>query len=84
LEAPERGGATVFPYINLSIQPKRRAATFWYNLHTSGDGDYDTRHAACPVLFGTKWVSNKWLHYGGQEFRRPCRLKREYSPEMFD
>lgn len=28
---------------------------FWYNLFTSGEGDYSTRHAACPVLVGNKW-----------------------------
>ena len=35
------------------------------------------RHAACPVLFGTKWVSNRWIHEVGQEFRRPCALEKE-------
>uniref|UniRef100_A0A8C9CDU5 Prolyl 4-hydroxylase subunit alpha-1 n=1 Tax=Phocoena sinus TaxID=42100 RepID=A0A8C9CDU5_PHOSS len=49
-------------------------AVFWYNLFASGEGDYSTRHAACPVLVGNKWVSNKWLHERGQEFRRPCTL----------
>ncbi|KAI4813783.1 hypothetical protein KUCAC02_003011, partial [Chaenocephalus aceratus] len=49
-------------------------AVFWYNLFKSGEGDYRTRHAACPVLVGSKWVSNKWIHERGQEFRRPCGL----------
>ncbi len=26
-----------------------------YNLHRNGEGDDMTRHAACPVLAGTKW-----------------------------
>ena len=50
-------------------------ALFWYNLLRSGEGDLRTRHAACPVLLGVKWVSNKWIHEVGQEFRRPCGLK---------
>nr|CAD2169308.1 unnamed protein product [Meloidogyne enterolobii] len=29
---------------------------------------------ACPVLLGDKWVSNSWIHEGGQEFFRPCGL----------
>uniref|UniRef100_A0A8D3DN87 procollagen-proline 4-dioxygenase n=1 Tax=Scophthalmus maximus TaxID=52904 RepID=A0A8D3DN87_SCOMX len=49
-------------------------AVFWYNLFKSGEGDYRTRHAACPVLVGSKWVSNKWIHERGQEFRRRCGL----------
>ncbi|XP_069668616.1 prolyl 4-hydroxylase subunit alpha-1-like isoform X2 [Periplaneta americana] len=69
-----QGGATVFPQINVALRPEKGAAAFWYNLHPSGEGDMDTRHAACPVLTGSKWVSNKWLHERGQEFRRPCGL----------
>ncbi|KAI5748962.1 hypothetical protein M8J76_003658 [Diaphorina citri] len=67
-----QGGATVFTSLNLSLWPEKGTAAFWHNLHSSGDGDYYTRHAACPVLTGSKWVSNKWLHEAGQEFMRPC------------
>ncbi|KAL8579446.1 hypothetical protein ACOMHN_026811 [Nucella lapillus] len=70
----EAGGATVFPYLGLKLYPKKGAAAFWYNLYRNGDGIYNTRHAACPVLVGVKWVANKWIHERGQEFRRPCSL----------
>ena len=78
LEVPEKGGATVFTTVGARIQPIRRSAAFWYNLLPNGDGDLLTRHAACPVLFGTKWVSNKWIHERSQEFRRPCNTANDF------
>lgn len=86
-----QGGATVFTELGLTVFPVKGTAVFWMNLHPSGEGDFATRHAACPVLRGSKWVSNKWMHQGGQEFLKPCTLQyqdegiigqpgREYEP----
>ncbi|CAH2076657.1 unnamed protein product, partial [Iphiclides podalirius] len=74
-----QGGATVFTELGLSVFPVKNSALFWLNLHPSGEGDISTRHAACPVLRGSKWVSNKWIHQGGQELLKPCNL--EYQRE---
>ena len=51
----EAGGATVFPALNISLWPRKGSAAFWYNLLPNGEGNERTRHAACPVLTGSKW-----------------------------
>lgn len=68
------GGATVFTEAGARLTPSKGDAAFWWNLKRSGEGDLTTRHAACPVLVGSKWVCNKWIHERGQEFRRKCSL----------
>ena len=30
-------------------------AVFWYNLDKNGFPDERTKHAACPVVVGSKW-----------------------------
>lgn len=55
MSSVEQGGATVFPYHRVVIQPKKGTAAFWFNLFKDGEGDWSTYHAACPVLVGSKW-----------------------------
>ncbi|XP_042903803.1 prolyl 4-hydroxylase subunit alpha-1-like isoform X2 [Parasteatoda tepidariorum] len=72
------GGSTVFPTLGVEVKPVKGSAAFWYNVYKDGSVDENTRHAACPVLAGSKWVANKWIHEFGNEFNRPCGL----SPYM--
>lgn len=78
------GGATAFPYLKLKVPSIKGAAAFWHNLKASGDDDYWTRHASCPVLMGSKTVMNKWIHGFGQEFRRPCKVEKFVESEEFE
>eukprot|EP00794_Sanderia_malayensis_P017572 gene17572-19324_t len=78
----EMGGGTVFTNIHQQIRPSKGDAVFWFNLNHDGTGDYNTRHAACPVLLGEKWVANKWIREFGQEFRRRCALKQYQDDEV--
>ncbi|XP_071527812.1 prolyl 4-hydroxylase subunit alpha-2-like [Panulirus ornatus] len=68
----EEGGRTVFPRVGVGVEPRRGSAVFWWNLLPCGRGDVRMLHAACPVLRGTKWVSNKWIKSYPQLHHRPC------------
>ncbi|XP_078483537.1 prolyl 4-hydroxylase subunit alpha-1-like [Ciona intestinalis] len=79
----EQGGSTVFLHPGIAVRPMKGSAVFWYNLLPSGAGDERTRHAACPVLTGVKWVSNKWIHERDQEFRRTCKTNIKADNRIF-
>ncbi|MCP9256851.1 Prolyl 4-hydroxylase subunit alpha-2 [Dirofilaria immitis] len=80
---PEIGGRTIFmSNLKASLPCIKNAALFWYNLMRSGEIDMRSRHAACPVLVGNKWVANKWFHERGQEWRRPCGLN-QFDQERY-
>ncbi|CUT99594.1 prolyl 4 hydroxylase subunit alpha 1 [Echinococcus multilocularis] len=82
LTSVKMGGATAFTKTKAVVKPVARSLVFWYNLLRSGDGDMRSRHGACPVLVGCKWVMNKWIRAAGQEFSRPCLLQREpFNPQ---
>lgn len=70
----ERGGSTAFPRAGIAVEPKKGSAAFWWNLKRNGNADHMTLHGACPVLLGSKWVSNKWIRETAQTFSRSCSL----------
>ena len=62
LAAPERGGATVFPDLNLEVNPVKGNAVFF--SYDRPDPSTRTLHGGAPVLEGEKWVATKWLRQG--------------------
>ena len=79
LSTVEAGGGTAFPLLGMKSNPKTGDALFWNNLLSDGKTDYMSVHGGCPIVIGSKWVTNKWiLHY--DNFRTtPCHLA-EYKP----
>ena len=65
----EAGGGTQFPYINKTVMPKKGSAVLWPHGLNSDPRIKDTRthHEAMPVLSGTKWGANYWIH--GRDFK---------------
>ena len=64
----EQGGATAFPYLQIAVKPQKGSAVFWYNLNDSGEREFLTRHAGCPVIVGNKW-GNYLIHLNNFQYK---------------
>ncbi|CAL1527724.1 unnamed protein product [Lymnaea stagnalis] len=68
------GGSTAFTSADLVVKPVKNMALFWYSFTPAGELENTTYHAACPVVIGHKWVTNKWIWTYGNTFKRRCGL----------
>ena len=60
----EEGGGTNFPYLNITVMPKKGSAVLWPHGLDSDPRtkDHRTHHEAMPVIKGMKWGANYWIH----------------------
>ena len=86
LSDTEAGGGTVYlsPGYEGMVMPKRGAAAFWYNLLSDGIRDLHSQHAGCPVLKGSKWILNKWIHMYDNFKKFPCQLEKNVRFDIPD
>jgi hypothetical protein len=70
----QSGGNTAFPLLGVSVKPIRGDGVFWINMKSDGISDKLTSHAGCPVLVGSKWITNKWISYLDQYEKFKCGL----------
>ena len=75
---------TVFPLLGLRSPAIEGDAIFWLNTNSDGSTDNLTRHGGCPVLVGSKWITNKWVGYLDQGLENyPCGLKEKRRFKAF-
>jgi prolyl 4-hydroxylase len=60
LDAPQDGGATHFPLIELTVPPRRGTLLAWNNLDPAGEPNRHTLHQGMPVRAGVKHIITKW------------------------
>ena len=70
----DAGGDTTFPLLGIKAIAKKGSAIFWVNMRTDCRGNMLTYHGGCPVLVGSKWITNKWIYSHDQAFRFPCKI----------
>ena len=74
----ESGGHTIFPQLGLSVKPVQGSALYWFNLGPKMHYDSRSLHLGCPVIYGNKWITNKWIKFTAQFKKFPCEAKREH------
>jgi prolyl 4-hydroxylase len=67
----EEGGQTAFPNLGIAVTPKIGKALLWANVKDENPSqiDHRTTHEARPVIRGTKYAANSWIHM--HNFRQP-------------
>lgn len=60
LNEVEEGGATTFPHLGVSFQPKPGVLLVWNNADQEGVPNPWTLHSGDPVAKGTKYIITKW------------------------
>ena len=80
LASVEAGGRTVFPQAGISVQPEEGSAMYWFNIDAQNNLDSRIRHLGCPVLYGNKWIANKWVKWLPNFIKFPCLInQKNYS-----
>ena len=82
LTSVEAGGHTIFPQPGISVKPMEGSALFWWNLHPQDNYDSRVSHLGCPVLYGNKWIANKWVKLLANFKNSPCYLEEKYYSVM--
>ena len=56
------------------------SALFWFNMGAHNNLDSRVHHLGCPVLYGNKWIANKWIKWKPNFRDYPCLVhKKHYS-----
>jgi len=60
----EAGGGTDFPDLGITVMPKKGRAVLWPSVYNAQPLYEDSRmmHQALPVVAGTKFGANVWVH----------------------
>ncbi|XP_062127679.1 prolyl 4-hydroxylase subunit alpha-1-like [Drosophila sulfurigaster albostrigata] len=66
------GGATIFPKLQLLVQPKKGNVLVWINRDNEKRPEKLAEHAVCPVVMGSRWVMSNCIAAGLEMLKQPC------------
>ena len=82
LTSVEAGGHTIFPQPGISVKPMEGSALFWWNLRPQDNYDSRVSHLGCPVMYGNKWIANKWVKLLANFKNNICYLEEKFYSVM--
>ena len=74
----EVGGNTIFIQPGISVQPVKGSALYWFNMGAQNNYDSRVFHLGCPVLYGNKWIANKWIKWFANHKTYPCLIEKHH------
>ncbi|KAL1515138.1 hypothetical protein AB1Y20_004199 [Prymnesium parvum] len=78
LNSPRRGGKTIFPWFNMSIQPCKGTALLHFPASLSYHHDPRTLHSGAPAI-EDKWILVTWMWYHPRD---PSLMDEANVPEL--
>ena len=64
--------------VGLSVKPVEGSALYWFNIGSNMHYDSRVLHLGCPVMYGNKWIANKWIKILPQFRNYPCSEGKKY------
>jgi prolyl 4-hydroxylase len=52
--------------VRLSVEPEAGSLLYWHVRRPNSQADTRMTHMGCPVLYGNKWIVNKWINANEQ------------------
>ncbi|XP_035701932.1 prolyl 4-hydroxylase subunit alpha-2 [Folsomia candida] len=72
-------GGTAFPILKTLVHPSKGSALMWYNVQPDVETiDRRTLHGGCSVLYGVKWIANKWIRSKDQFQTLKCPASKQF------
>ena len=73
----------MFVEVNVGVDPKAGSLLYWQLRNSAGAPDIRMNHLGCPVVYGNKWIANKWVRWSEQMNRYSVKQSDRNSSKTY-